>query len=55
MWSERVVASSFAAQAVASGLSTQDDLERMSRAFLVWRDSADGWFLVPHGEILCRP
>jgi len=55
MWSERVVASDFATRSVESGLSTRDDLERMSRAFAAWRDAADGWFLVPHGEILCRP
>src|SRR5262249_22465319 len=40
MWSERVVASSFAAQAVESGLSTRDDLERMSRAVGEWRGAA---------------
>jgi SAM-dependent methyltransferase len=55
MWADRVVTSTFAEQAVHSGLSTRDDLQRMSDAFRAWMASADGWFLVPHGEILCRP
>jgi ubiquinone/menaquinone biosynthesis C-methylase UbiE len=55
MWCERVIASDFATRAVETGLSTRDDLERMSQAFAAWRDSPEGWFLVPHGEILCRP
>jgi len=55
MWAERVVASQFADQAVATGLSTRDDLERMSQAWRRWSDEKDGWFLVPNGEILCRP
>jgi len=55
LWSERVLASSFAEQAVASGLSTRDELERMSRAWLAWSEAPDGWFIVPHGEIIARP
>jgi SAM-dependent methyltransferase len=55
MWADRIVTTRIADQAVSSGLSTRDDLERMSRAWRKWAQSPDGWFLVPHGEILCRP
>jgi SAM-dependent methyltransferase len=54
LWAERVVASSFATQAVESGLSTRDELSAIATAWRRWSDSEDGWFLVPHGEILCR-
>ncbi len=55
LWAERVVASSFAALAVESGLSTRDELAAIADAWRRWSAAEDGWFLVPHGEILCRP
>jgi SAM-dependent methyltransferase len=55
MWAERVVATRMAELAVNSGLSTRDDLERISRAWTEWAQSPDGWFGVVHGEIICRP
>jgi ubiquinone/menaquinone biosynthesis C-methylase UbiE len=55
MWAERVVATRIAEQAVESGLSTRDDLERMSRAWTEWAQAPDGWFAAVHGVILCRP
>ncbi len=55
LWAERVVASSFAAQVVESGLSTRDELATIADAWRRWSAAEDGWFLVPHGEILCRP
>jgi ubiquinone/menaquinone biosynthesis C-methylase UbiE len=55
MWSERVIASGIADQAVQSGLATPEDLARMSTAWQEWSDAADGWFALLHGEIVCRP
>ncbi len=55
MWSERIVSSGIAEQAVQSGLATGDDLARMSRAWRAWSEADDGWFAVVHGEIICRP
>jgi hypothetical protein len=55
MWSERIVSSGIADQAVKSGLATRDDLSRMSRAWQAWSEADDGWFAIVHGEILCRP
>ncbi len=55
MWAERIVSTRLAEQAVARGLSTRDDLERMSAAWREWSEAPDGWFAVVHGEILCRP
>jgi hypothetical protein len=26
----------------------------MRAGWLEWAASADGWFVVPHGEVLCR-
>jgi SAM-dependent methyltransferase len=54
-WAERVVASSFASRAVESGLSTLDELSRIADAWRRWASAPDGWFLIPHGEILARP
>jgi SAM-dependent methyltransferase len=54
MWSERIVASAIADQAVGYGYATRADLERMSRAWQDWAADDDGWFIIPHGQILCR-
>jgi ubiquinone/menaquinone biosynthesis C-methylase UbiE len=54
MWSDRIRSSAIAEQAVSSGRATREDLERMSRAWRDWAADEDGWFGIPHGEILCR-
>jgi ubiquinone/menaquinone biosynthesis C-methylase UbiE len=53
-WAERLTDSPFGERAVEHGLATRDDLQRLAQAWLRWADSQDGWFLIPHGEILCR-
>jgi SAM-dependent methyltransferase len=52
-WADRLVASPFGERAVELGLASPEDLERLARAWLRWAASDDGWFLIPHGEILC--
>jgi SAM-dependent methyltransferase len=52
-WAERVTSSSFADRALEHGLATRADLERLSQAWLRFAAHADGWFMIPSGEILC--
>lgn len=54
MWAERIVNSRIAEQAVAYGHATREELEDISAARRAWADDPDGWFAIPHGEILCR-
>lgn len=54
MWAERILESALARQLVDSGMATRADLHEISDAWKSWADDGDGWFLVPHGEILCR-
>ncbi|WP_426184999.1 class I SAM-dependent methyltransferase [Microbacterium sp. TWP3-1-2b2] len=54
MWADRIVESALARQLVDDGFATSADLHRISRAWRTWSDAADGWYLVPHGEILAR-
>jgi SAM-dependent methyltransferase len=53
LWAERLTDSSFGDRAVEHGLATRADLSRLANAWLRWSASEDGWFLIPHGEILC--
>jgi ubiquinone/menaquinone biosynthesis C-methylase UbiE len=53
-WAERVVQSALAEQAIARGLATQADLERMADGWREWGAAEDGWFGVLHAEILGR-
>lgn len=54
LWAERLTESSFASRAVETGLATAADLRELAAAWHRWAESPDGWFLAPHGEILCR-
>lgn len=51
-WSERARTSSFASQALETGIASADDLAQISVAWRAWVDAEDGWFAVPHGEII---
>ena len=55
MWSDRVVASAFADQAVDRGLATRTELEEISAAWRTWSESPDAWFAIVHGEIRAHP
>ncbi|CAM5610125.1 MULTISPECIES: methyltransferase domain-containing protein [Streptomyces] len=54
LWADRTVASSYAELAVDGGHATPDELAAISEAWREWGSRDDGWFMVPHGEILCR-
>jgi 2-polyprenyl-3-methyl-5-hydroxy-6-metoxy-1,4-benzoquinol methylase len=53
-WAERATESSFADQAVEFGYATRDELEFIRDGWLEWAAHPDGWFGMPHGEILAR-
>ncbi|MDJ0337087.1 methyltransferase domain-containing protein [Cryobacterium sp. PH31-O1] len=53
-WAVRVTESSFAAHAIESGVADLADLKRMAAAWREWVRDPDGWFGMPHGEILAR-
>ncbi|GIG89964.1 class I SAM-dependent methyltransferase [Plantactinospora endophytica] len=54
MWAERIRRSDLARQVVTAGMATEDDLDRISQGWLRWAAAPDGWFVVLHGEIVCR-
>lgn len=53
-WSERVLHSAFAEQALERGLADRAALERISAGWQEWAAAPDGWFLMPCGELLAR-
>ncbi len=53
-WAARLTESPFGDRAVEHGLATRSDLDRLAEAWLRWAESPDGWFCIPHGEILCE-
>jgi SAM-dependent methyltransferase len=54
MWAERIVESAMAETALRTGAATENDLQRISAGWRRWADHPDGWFAIPHGEIICR-
>ncbi|RZU65094.1 methyltransferase family protein [Microterricola gilva] len=51
-WAERALESSFAAQAIETGAASLNDLHAMADGWRYWAADADGWFGMPHGEII---
>lgn len=54
MWADRILESALARQLVDDGFADRSRLERISAAWRRWADAEDGWYFVPHGEIICR-
>lgn len=54
LWADRTVASSYAQKVVEAGHATAEDLAAAAAAWRAWAEEGDGWFMVPHGEVLCR-
>lgn len=54
MWADRILESALTRQLLDSGMATQAELQRISGAWRRWAGDGDGWFVVPHGEVLCR-
>ncbi|MDZ7673912.1 MAG: hypothetical protein U5K30_02420 [Acidimicrobiales bacterium] len=47
--------SDLARHAIDRGIASEDDLRTFADALLEWGEHEDGWFIVPHGEVLARP
>lgn len=54
MWADRILQSAMSRQILDQGLGTQADLDRISAAWHAWAADPDGWFVLVHGEIICR-
>ncbi len=54
LWAERIISSALARQLVETGLSDAGELAGIADAFRAWAAHPDAWFVIPHGEILCR-
>ncbi|MGE0880001.1 MAG: methyltransferase domain-containing protein [Acidimicrobiia bacterium] len=53
MWAERIVGSALTTQLLEAGVD-QRELDEISAAWRQWAAHPDAWFMVPHGEIVCR-
>ncbi len=53
-WSDRATKSTFADQALAHGIASLADLERIAAAWRRWATEPDAWLAILHGEILAR-
>lgn len=54
LWADRTTESVYAKLALDGGYATPEALVEIARAWREWGGQEDGWFMVPHGEILCR-
>ncbi|MER7044764.1 methyltransferase domain-containing protein [Streptomyces jumonjinensis] len=54
MWADRTTSSGYARLAVEGGHATPEQLAAIADGWREWGGREDGWFLVPHGELLCR-
>ncbi|GAA3865661.1 methyltransferase domain-containing protein [Leifsonia kafniensis] len=53
-WAERATESNFASHAIESGAADLADLTTIAAAWRAWSANPDGWFGMPHGEIIAR-
>src|SRR5665647_3103119 len=53
-WAERATESNFAAHAIEAGVADLADLRTIATAWRQWAGDPDGWFGMPHGEIIAR-
>ncbi|MFD5062127.1 MULTISPECIES: class I SAM-dependent methyltransferase [unclassified Streptomyces] len=54
LWADRTVGSAYAKLAVDGGHATTEQLTDIAAAWRTWGEQDDAWFMVPHGEVLCR-
>ncbi|KAA8916841.1 hypothetical protein TRICI_000960 [Trichomonascus ciferrii] len=52
LWAERTLKSSFATTAKTNNIATQEDLERIAKAWENWGKSQDPRFILVHGQIV---
>ncbi|MEE1753922.1 methyltransferase domain-containing protein [Streptomyces sp. SP18CS02] len=54
LWADRTTASVYARLAVEGGHATGERLAAIAAGWREWGRQDDAWFMVPHGELLCR-
>ncbi|MEU5717594.1 methyltransferase domain-containing protein [Streptomyces sp. NPDC020403] len=54
LWADRTTVSAYARSAVDGGHADPALLAEIADAWRAWGEEPDGWFMVPHGEVLCR-
>ncbi|MEV6162924.1 methyltransferase domain-containing protein [Streptomyces sp. NPDC052052] len=54
LWADRTVGSAYAERAVNGGQASTEELTAIAAAWRAWGTHEDAWFMVPHGEVLCR-
>lgn len=54
LWADRTVGSVYAKLAVDGGHATTEELTAVAASWRAWGELDDAWFLVPHGELICR-
>lgn len=54
LWADRTTDSVYAELAVRGGHASPEELAAIADTWRGWGAEEDGWFLVPHGEVLCR-
>ncbi|MFI1937306.1 class I SAM-dependent methyltransferase [Streptomyces purpureus] len=54
LWADRTEASVYAKLAVDGGHTTPGRLAALAEGWREWGRQDDAWFMVPHGELLCR-
>ncbi|MEV8225444.1 methyltransferase domain-containing protein [Streptomyces sp. NPDC079167] len=54
LWADRTTASVYAKLAVDGGHASAGQLTAIADAWRAWGEEPDAWFMVPHGELLCR-
>ena len=53
MWADRIH-TGVGRTAVQRGLAETSELDAISQAWREWAAHPDGWFVIPHGELLCH-
>ena len=53
-WAERVEKSSFATQVVDYGFAGREELAPIAESWRTWARDSNGFFAVPHGEVIAR-
>ena len=54
LWADRTTEPAYQRQAIAAGLTDPEELAAVAAGWRAWAEEPDGWFVVVHGEILCR-
>lgn len=54
LWADRTTDSVYAELAVRGGHASTEQLTAFASTWRGWGAEDDGWFMVPHGEVLCR-